>query len=39
VNVLAIDEISLKEGDFIDVGEPINEGVTYPVIVKSLVFH
>jgi len=39
VNVLAIDEISLKEGDFIDVGEPINEGVIYPVIVKSLVFH
>ncbi|TRO54120.1 recombinase [Candidatus Bathyarchaeota archaeon] len=38
-NVLAIDEISLKEGDFIDVGEPINEGVTYPVVVKSLVFN
>jgi ethanolamine utilization protein EutA len=38
VNVLAIDEISLKEGDFIDVGEPMNEGVTYPVVVKSLVF-
>jgi len=38
VNVLAIDEISLKEGDFIDVGEPVNEGSTYPVVVKSLVF-
>jgi len=37
-NVLALDEISLSEGDFIDVGEPINDGAAYPVVVKSLVF-
>ena len=37
-NILALDEISLSEGDFIDVGEPINDGAAYPVIIKSLVF-
>lgn len=37
-NVLSIDEISLKEGDFIDIGEPVIENVVFPVIVKSLVF-
>jgi len=37
-NVLALDEISLSEGDFIDVGEPINDGAAYPVVIKSLVF-
>jgi ethanolamine utilization protein EutA len=37
-NVLSIDEVSLKEGDFIDIGEPITENSIYPVVVKSLVF-
>jgi ethanolamine utilization protein EutA len=37
-NVLSIDEISLGEGDFIDVGEPIIGDPVYPVVVKSLVF-
>jgi len=37
-NILALDEISLKEGDFIDVGEPMYDGLAYPVIIKSLVF-
>ncbi|TFG14157.1 reactivating factor for ethanolamine ammonia lyase [Candidatus Thorarchaeota archaeon] len=36
--ILAIDEISLEEGDFIDIGEPIIEGVVVPVIVKTLIF-
>lgn len=35
---LSIDEIDLKEGDFIDVGEPLNGESLYPVVVKSLVF-
>ncbi|MFX0093230.1 MAG: ethanolamine ammonia-lyase reactivating factor EutA [Candidatus Hodarchaeota archaeon] len=37
-NILSIDEIPLKEGDFIDIGEPMLEGKIVPVVVKSLVF-
>jgi len=37
-NVLSIDEVSLREGDFIDIGDPITEISIYPVVVKSLVF-
>jgi ethanolamine utilization protein EutA len=37
-NILSIDEISLRDGDFLDIGEPIIEGVVVPVVVKTLVF-
>lgn len=37
-NILSIDEISLKEGDFIDIGQPIVDNRVFPVVVKSLVF-
>ena len=37
-NFLSIDEISLNDGDYIDVGEALNESSIYPVILKSLVF-
>jgi ethanolamine utilization protein EutA len=36
--ILSIDEISLREGNFIDIGAPIIEDVVVPVIVKTLVF-
>lgn len=36
--ILSIDEISLSEGDFIDIGAPIIEDVVVPVVVKTLVF-
>ena len=36
--ILSIDEIALHEGDFVDIGEPIIEGVVVPVVVKTLVF-
>ena len=36
--ILSIDEIILKEGDFIDIGEPIIEDVVVPVVIKTLVF-
>ncbi|MFX0206578.1 MAG: ethanolamine ammonia-lyase reactivating factor EutA [Candidatus Hodarchaeota archaeon] len=37
-NILSIDEISLQEGDFIDIGQPIIDNRVFPVIVKSLIF-
>ncbi len=36
--ILSIDEISLNEGDFIDIGAPIIEDVVVPIVVKTLVF-
>ena len=38
-NLLALDELVLKEGDWIDIGEPLVGDQVYPVTVKSLVFH
>ncbi len=37
-NILSIDEISLKEGDFIDIGQPVVNNRVFPVVIKSLVF-
>ena len=36
--LLSIDEIRLKEGNFVDIGEPIIEDVVVPVVIKTLVF-
>ncbi|UCE11694.1 MAG: ethanolamine ammonia-lyase reactivating factor EutA [Candidatus Thorarchaeota archaeon] len=36
--ICSIDEVTLSEGDFVDIGEPIIEGVVVPVVVKTLVF-
>ncbi len=38
-NLLALDELMLQEGDWVDIGEPLVSGQVYPVTVKSLVFH
>ncbi len=38
-NLLALDELVLREGDWIDIGEPLVDGQVFPVTVKSLVFH
>ena len=38
-NLLSLDELNLKEGDWIDIGEPLVDGQVFPVTVKSLVFH
>jgi ethanolamine utilization protein EutA len=38
-NLLALDELNLKEGDWVDIGEPLVSGQVFPVTVKSLVFH
>lgn len=36
--LISIDGISLKEGDYIDIGKPISDGTVLPVIVKTLLF-
>ncbi len=38
-NFMCLDEIELKEGDWIDIGEPVYSDQVYPVTVKSLVFN
>jgi ethanolamine utilization protein EutA len=37
-NLLSLDELSLDDGDWIDIGEPLVGGQVFPVTVKSLVF-
>ena len=37
-NLLSLDELILKEGDWIDIGEPLVGDQVFPVTVKSLVF-
>jgi len=38
-NLLTLDELTLKEADWVDIGEPLVAGQVFPVTVKSLVFH
>ncbi|RLB16240.1 MAG: hypothetical protein DRG82_09665 [Deltaproteobacteria bacterium] len=38
-NLLSLDELILKEGDWIDIGEPLVNGQVFPVTVKSLIFN
>lgn len=38
-NLLSLDELTLEEGDWIDIGEPLVSGQVFPVTVKSLVFN
>ncbi|MHA6801010.1 ethanolamine ammonia-lyase reactivating factor EutA [Bounagaea algeriensis] len=39
VPLIAIDQIELGEGDFIDIGQPMPDGRAVPVSVKTLVLH
>ena len=38
-NLLSLDELSLSEGDWVDIGDPLLNGQVFPVTVKSLVFY
>jgi len=38
-NLICMDELELKEGDWIDIGAPLYSGQAFPVTVKSLVFN
>jgi ethanolamine utilization protein EutA len=37
-NLLSLDELSLNDGDWIDINEPLVGRQVFPVTVKSLVF-
>ncbi|MFX0116385.1 MAG: ethanolamine ammonia-lyase reactivating factor EutA [Candidatus Hodarchaeota archaeon] len=38
-NIVSIDELSVQEGDFIDIGVPREKGEIIPVIIKTLAFY
>ncbi|MFX1282583.1 MAG: ethanolamine ammonia-lyase reactivating factor EutA [Promethearchaeota archaeon] len=37
-NLICLDELVLKVGDWIDIGAPLHNGEAYPVTIKSLIF-
>ncbi|MEE1043158.1 MAG: ethanolamine ammonia-lyase reactivating factor EutA [Clostridia bacterium] len=37
--VVCIDSVSLSDGDYIDIGKPIADGIAVPVVIKTLVFN
>ncbi|MEM5774338.1 MAG: ethanolamine ammonia-lyase reactivating factor EutA [Anaerolineaceae bacterium] len=37
--LIVIDQVGLKEGDFIDIGSPMLDGRVVPLIIKTLVFY
>ena len=37
-NIISIDELGLREGDYIDIGEPMASKQVVPVVIKTLIF-
>ena len=38
-NIVCLDKIRIRSGDYIDIGRPVMDGVALPVVVKTLIFN
>lgn len=38
IDIICLDRLSVKTNDYIDIGEPIMDGLVVPVVIKSLIF-
>ena len=37
-DIISVDSISVEDGDFVDLGSPLMDGMVIPVVVKTLIF-
>ena len=37
--IICIDNIFVKDGDFVDIGEPVANWLVVPVVTKTLIFN